>query len=97
MLLSGTFGIGFAFAALTLRIKESAQTLANLLQFAFLILCANFFPFSALPPFMLTFSRLLPLAYSVDAFRSALMGFPRVCRSWRPSRSRSPSSPSSAS
>jgi len=76
MTLSGTFGIGFAFAALTLRIKETAQTVANFLQFALLVLCANFFPFSALPPFMLSISRLLPPAYGVDAFRSAMMGFP---------------------
>lgn len=76
MVLSGTFGIGFAFAALTLVIKEAAQTLANFLQFAFLVLCANFFPFSSLPPFVLFFSRLLPPAYGVDAFRSAMMGFP---------------------
>jgi ABC-2 type transport system permease protein len=74
--LAGTFGIGFAFAALTLRIKETAQTVANFLQFFFLVLCANFFPFSALPPFIFSLSRLLPPAYSVDAFRSALMGFP---------------------
>lgn len=76
MSLSGTFGVGFAFAALTLRLKETAQTLANVMQFAFLVLCANFFPFSALPPFLEAVSRLLPLAYCVDAFRSALMGFP---------------------
>ncbi|GAB4479470.1 MAG: hypothetical protein Kow0088_20410 [Anaerolineales bacterium] len=76
MSLSGTFGIGFAFAALTIRIKEAAQTAANFLQFFFLILCANFFPFSALPPFLRFFSRLLPNAYCVDAFRSAMMGFP---------------------
>lgn len=76
MSLAGTFGVGFAFAALTLRIREAAQTLANLLQFAFLILCANFFPFSALPPFILTLSRFIPLAYSVDAFRSTMMGYP---------------------
>jgi ABC-2 type transport system permease protein len=74
--LAGTFGVGFAFAALTLRIREAAQTLANLLQFAFMILCANFFPFSALPPFILFFSRLIPLSYAVDAFRSTMMGFP---------------------
>ena len=76
MSLAGTFGIGFAFAALTLRIKEAAQTLANLLQFVFLILCANFFPFSALPPFLYSLAHYIPMAYSVDAFRSALMGFP---------------------
>lgn len=76
MNLAGTFGVGFAFAALTLRIRESAQTLANLLQFAFLILCANFFPFSALPPILFNIARLLPMAYGVDAFRSTLMGYP---------------------
>jgi len=74
--LLGTFGMGFAFAAITLYIKETAQTLANLLQFAFLILCANFFPFAALPSFLQDISRLLPPAYAVDAFRSTLMGFP---------------------
>jgi len=75
--LCGTFGIGFAFAALTLRIKETAQTVANLLQFAFLIFCANFFPFAALPDWMLVLVRWLPPAYSVDAFRSTLMGYPQ--------------------
>lgn len=76
MALSGTFGVGFAFAALTLRIKETAQTVANLLQFAFLIFCANFFPFAALPAPMLAISKAIPLSYAVDAFRSTLMGFP---------------------
>jgi ABC-type multidrug transport system permease subunit len=74
--LSGTFGFGFAFAALTLVIKETASTAANVLQFVFLILCANFFPFSALPPVLLVISRIIPLSYAVDAFRSTLMGFP---------------------
>ena len=76
MSLSGTFGVGFAFAALTLRIKETAQTVANLLQFAFLIFCANFFPFSALPAPLLAISKVIPLAYAVDAFRSTMMGYP---------------------
>jgi len=76
MTLLGTFGIGFIFSALTLRIKETAQTVANFLQFGLLVLCANFFPFSALPPFILSISRLIPLAYAVDAFRSTMMGFP---------------------
>jgi ABC-2 type transport system permease protein len=76
MSLAGTFGVGFAFAALTLRIRETAQTMANLLQFAFIILCATFFPFSALPPFLLWISRLIPLSYCVDAFRSTMMNYP---------------------
>lgn len=76
MALSGTFGVGFAFAALTLRIKEAGQTMANLLQFAFMLLCAPFFPFAALPAWMQAIARLIPLAYGVDAFRSTLMGYP---------------------
>ena len=74
--LSGTFGVGFAFAALTLRLKGTAETLASLGQFAFMILCANFFPFFVLPKPVLFISKLIPLSYSVDAFRSSLMGFP---------------------
>ena len=76
MALSGTFGVGFAFAALTLRVRETGQTIANLAQFAFMLLCAPFFPFSALPDWMIAITRFIPLSYGVDAFRSTLMGFP---------------------
>jgi ABC-2 type transport system permease protein len=76
MALSGTFGIGFAFAALTFYLKETASTVANLAQFALIVLCGIFFPFSALPGIVRTIARLLPPAYAVDAFRSTLMGFP---------------------
>lgn len=76
MSLSGTFGLGFAFAALTLRLRETAQTLANLFQFVFMIVCAMFFPFSALPDFLLAISRWIPVSYAVDSFRSTLMGYP---------------------
>jgi ABC-2 type transport system permease protein len=76
MSLAGTFGVGFAFAALTLRVRETAQTVANLIQFSFIVLCAPFFPFSALPDNLQIISRLIPLAYSVDAFRSTLLDYP---------------------
>lgn len=76
MTLLGTFGMGFAFAAITLLLKETANTLVNLLQFTFMIGCAIFFPFSALPGFVLSISRLIPTSYSVDAFRSTLMDYP---------------------
>jgi ABC-2 type transport system permease protein len=76
MSLLGTFGTGFAFAALTLRVKETGQTLANLSQFAFMVFCAPFFPFAVLPGFLRAVSRLIPLSYSVDAFRSTMMGYP---------------------
>lgn len=74
--LTGTCGIGFAFAAVTLRAGEMAQTLATILQFGFMIFCAPFYPFSVLPRWMELVSRALPLSYCVDAFRSVLMGYP---------------------
>ena len=74
--LTGSFGVGFLFAALTLRLKGTAETLANLAQFAMMVLCANFFPFSALPQAVRYISMVIPLSYCVDAFRSTLMGFP---------------------
>lgn len=74
--LSGTFGTSFAFAALTLRIKDTALPLGNAFQLIFMIFCANFFPFSALPEFARRVSAVLPQAYAVDAFRSTLLGFP---------------------
>ena len=76
MALSGTFGFGFAFAAITLRIKEAGQTLANLIQFGFMVLCAPFFPFVALPGWLQMVARFIPFAHAVDAFRSTLMGYP---------------------
>jgi ABC-2 type transport system permease protein len=76
MSLSGTFGAGFAFAALTLRIREAGQTMANLLQFAFMVLCAPFFPFFALPEWVRWIARFIPFSYAVDSFRSTLMGYP---------------------
>ena len=74
--LSGTFGMGFAFAAFTMVTKESANLAANALQFVFLGLCAMFFPFSVLPKQVLWISKCIPLSYCVDAFRSTLMGYP---------------------
>ncbi len=76
MSLCGTFGIGFAFAAFTLLAREAAQLAANVLQFVFLLVCGMFFPFSSLPDQLIWVSRVIPLSYAVDAFRSTLMGYP---------------------
>ena len=68
------FGFSFGFAGLALRYKESMNTLTNFLQFFFMIFCAMFFPFSALPDIVLLISRVIPLSYCVDLFRSTLIG-----------------------
>jgi len=74
--LSGIFGVGFVFAALALHLRDTIQTMINLLQFFFMIFCAMFFPFSALPDWILVVSKLIPISYGVDIFRSTLMGYP---------------------
>ena len=73
--LSGVFGLGCAFAALTLLIHESAQAMAGVVQFALLVLCSMLVPFHSLPPLLRTVSQCIPLSYCVDLFRSAMMGY----------------------
>lgn len=68
------FGFSFGFASLALRYKESMNVLTNFLQFVLMIFCAMFFPFSALPDIILFVSRLIPLSYCVDLFRSTMIG-----------------------
>jgi ABC-type multidrug transport system permease subunit len=74
--LAGVFGLGCAFAALTLLIHESAQAMAGVVQFALLVLCSMLVPFHSLPPLLRTVSQCIPLSYCVDLFRSAMMGYP---------------------
>lgn len=74
--LAGTFGLGFCFAAYSLVAGDSATLTGNFLEFALLVLCAMFFPFSVLPEPVRVLSGIVPLSYCVDAFRSTLMGLP---------------------
>ncbi|MFQ5612276.1 MAG: ABC transporter permease, partial [Anaerolineae bacterium] len=69
-------GLGLVLAGLGLLLGESVELLSNLLEFGLLALCAFFFPFSVLPAPVQVISRLIPLSYAVDAFRTALLGFP---------------------
>ena len=71
------FGMGFIFAAFTLRAKGSADFIMNFVAIIFTFTCAMFFPFSALPKAMVEYiSKWIPLSYSVDLFRSALLSYP---------------------
>jgi ABC-2 type transport system permease protein len=74
--LLGTFGLGFCFAAYTLIAGDVASSTGNFLEFGLLVVCAMLFPFSVLPEPVRLLSRLIPLSYCVDAFRSTLLGFP---------------------
>jgi ABC-2 type transport system permease protein len=74
--LVGTFGLGFCFAAYTLIAGDAASSTGNFLEFGLLVVCAMLFPFRVLPEPVRLLSRLIPLSYCVDAFRSTLLGFP---------------------
>lgn len=72
---SGLLGIGFLFAGVTIKLKESAQLLVSGLQFFFFIFSAQFFPFRVLPePVRIYVSQWLPVSYAVDLFRTTLIG-----------------------
>jgi len=72
----GTFGLGFCFAAYSLVAGDAASSTLNLVEFSLLVVCAMFFPFRVLPEAVRWISRIIPVSYCVDAFRSILLGFP---------------------
>jgi ABC-2 type transport system permease protein len=72
---TGFLGFGFIFAGITIRLKETAQTLVNGVQFFFMIFSAQIFPFAVLPDWIRNnVSRWLPVSYCVDLFRTTLLG-----------------------
>jgi len=76
--LSGFLGVNFGLSAIALWLKESHNILLSVVIFASMLLCAFFFPFYVLPEPVLFISRLIPIAWGVDLFRSALIGFPTI-------------------
>jgi len=72
--ISGFIGLGFAIAGFTLRFGETVELAANVLEFGLMGLCAFFFPFSVLPAALQNVARVIPLSYSVDAFRTVSLG-----------------------
>jgi len=63
-------------ALVSVAVKEvfEAQTLANFFRFPMMFLGGIFVPVESLPPMLQILARLLPLTYSVEAFRVALSG-----------------------
>ena len=65
-----------AFVSVAVREVFEAQTLANFVRFPMMFLGGVFVPVAAMPPGLQAVARLLPLTYSVEAFRAALDGRP---------------------
>jgi ABC-2 type transport system permease protein len=75
--LSATLGLGFIFAALSFFFLNSIHVVASFIQFALVLICAIFFPFKSLPLILISLAKLFPLSYSIDAFRSTMLGYPK--------------------
>jgi ABC-2 type transport system permease protein len=63
-----------AFVSSAVEEVFEAQTLANFVRFPMIFLCGIFVPLSHLPPALQVLVRALPLTYSVEALRVALLG-----------------------
>ncbi|HEX9914862.1 MAG TPA: ABC transporter permease [Candidatus Bathyarchaeia archaeon] len=70
----------FTFSALGVLVSSyarwvpEAQMYANFLRFPMAFLSGTFVPLEAMPPWLQTATRVLPLTYSVEALRSAMGG-----------------------
>jgi ABC-2 type transport system permease protein len=75
LLLSATaFSALGAYVSVAVREIFEAQTLANFIRFPMMFLCGVFVPLASMPAWLQVLARLLPLTYSVEALRVALLG-----------------------
>jgi ABC-2 type transport system permease protein len=63
-----------ALVAVSVKEVFEAQTLSNYFRFPMVFLCGVFLPVDAMPVPVQVIAHLLPLTYSVDAFRQVFMG-----------------------
>jgi len=63
-----------ALVAVSVKEVFEAQTLSNYFRFPMVFLCGVFLPVEAMPVPIQVIAHLLPLTYSVDAFRQVLIG-----------------------
>ncbi|MBX6350781.1 MAG: ABC transporter permease [Clostridia bacterium] len=68
----GLYGFGFAFAGVTLLMRDP-NTLIDISDFALGLLSGGQFPVAVLPPLILGLALLLPTTYAIDGLRGILM------------------------
>jgi ABC-2 type transport system permease protein len=65
--------LGYVLASFT-RTEEAANGLTSVVQFPMMFLSGTFFPIDAMPDFLQTIARLIPLTYLSDALRQVMVG-----------------------
>ncbi|MCR8486895.1 MAG: ABC transporter permease [Crenarchaeota archaeon] len=74
LLLTMSYGISMFLAGMVIRIKRASWALVQALITIHWIFSGAFYRFSTLPSQILAVSRLIPLSYAIDVFRTSLMG-----------------------
>jgi len=74
LLSAAAFSALGAFVSVAVKEIFEAQTLANFIRFPMMFLGGVFVPVNSLPPGLQVVARALPLTYSVEALRAALLG-----------------------
>ncbi|MCR8432771.1 MAG: ABC transporter permease [Candidatus Korarchaeota archaeon] len=74
LLLTMSYGISMFLAGMVIRIKRASWVLVQALTTFHWIFSGAFYRFSTVPSQILAVSRLIPLSYAIDVFRTSLMG-----------------------
>jgi ABC-2 type transport system permease protein len=65
--------LGYVLASFT-KTEDAANGLTQVVQFPMMFLSGVFFPIAAMPPFLQSIARLIPLTYLADALRQVMVG-----------------------
>jgi ABC-2 type transport system permease protein len=65
--------LGYVLASFT-RTEEAANGITQVVQFPMMFLSGVFFPIDAMPQFLQSIARLIPLTYLADALRQVMVG-----------------------
>ena len=69
--------LGYVLASFT-KTEEAANGMTQVVQFPMMFLSGVFFPIEAMPQFLQSIARLIPLTYLADALRQVMVGGTRI-------------------
>ena len=68
------YGLALLYAGWALKAKRSGWALINAIQIIVMLFCGVFYSFRTTPQAILTISRIIPLSYAIDLFRTTIVG-----------------------